>query len=111
MYGISPARVRYAVVEACDVKGRSERFVVAYRTKKSLRETIAARRIIARGFSSANQAAEKLNFQGWRGRLAELIAKRRASTEKPSTPSLAHASGRTWGWHWASSLVTLRGDI
>jgi hypothetical protein len=110
MDGVIPVRARYAVVEACDIKGRSERFVVAYRTEKSLRETIAARRIIATGFSTANQAAGKLNFQGWRDRFAEIVAKRWASIQELSTSALAHAF-RAWGWHWASSLITLRADI
>jgi hypothetical protein len=109
MDGVIPVRARYAVVEACDIKGRSERFVVAYRTEKSLRETIAARRIIATGFSTANQAAGKLNFQGWRDRFAEIVAKRWASIQELSTLALAHAF-RAWGWHWASSLITLRAD-
>ena len=110
MDSVIPVRARYAVVEACDIKGRSERFVVAYRTEKSLRETIAARRIIASGFSTANQAAGKLNFQGGRDRFAEIVAKRWASIQELSTSALAHAF-RAWGWHWASSLKTLRADI
>lgn len=50
-------RVQYAVVEAHCGKARSERFVVAYEKERSLREFIAAPRIIASGFSSEQEAA------------------------------------------------------
>jgi len=53
-------RVQYAVVEAHYGKARSERFVVAYEKERSLREFIAAPRIIASGFSSEQQAANML---------------------------------------------------
>jgi hypothetical protein len=54
-------RVRYAVVEARYDRVRSERFVIAYQKDKTLRAFIAARRIIATGFSSENEAAEMLD--------------------------------------------------
>jgi hypothetical protein len=55
-------RVQYAVVEARYDRANAERFVIAYQKEKSLRELIAAPRIIASGFSSENEAAEMLHF-------------------------------------------------
>jgi hypothetical protein len=63
-------RVQYAVVEAHYGKARSERFVIAYEKERSLREFIAASRIIASGFSSEQQAANMLGaFDAHRRRL------------------------------------------
>jgi hypothetical protein len=45
-------RVQYAVIETRRSQGRAERFVIAYRTERSLREYIAAPRIVASGFDS-----------------------------------------------------------
>jgi hypothetical protein len=63
-------RVQYAVVEAHYSKARLERFVLAYEREKSLREFIAAPRIIASGFSSEKQAEDMLDaFDAHQGRL------------------------------------------
>ena len=50
------ADVRYAVVEALRAEGGSERFVLAYRNERSLRDLIAAPCIAAFGFSSREDA-------------------------------------------------------
>ena len=48
--------VRYAVIEALKVDTDPERFVIAYRTEQALHDVIAAPCIIARGFSSREEA-------------------------------------------------------
>jgi hypothetical protein len=53
------ADVRYAVVEALRTEGGSERFVLAYRNERSLRDLIAAPCIAAFGFSSREDATAK----------------------------------------------------
>jgi hypothetical protein len=67
-------RVQYAVVEAHYSKARSERFVVAYVKEKSLRQFIAAPRIIASGFSLENEAEDMLDtLEAHQGRLRRLL--------------------------------------
>lgn len=51
-------RLQYALIEAVYSRTRSERFVVGYTTMKSLREVIAAPRIVAYGFQSRTEARE-----------------------------------------------------
>jgi hypothetical protein len=51
-------KVLYAVIQTVYSDGHSERIVIAYRTARSLRESIAPERIIAGGFHSRNEAAE-----------------------------------------------------
>jgi hypothetical protein len=53
--------MRYAVIEALQIEPGPERFVIAYRTEQSLREFIAAPRIIAFGFSSRAEAIATLD--------------------------------------------------
>ena len=48
--------VRYAVIEALKVDTDPERFVIAYRTEQALHDVIAAPCIIARGFTSREEA-------------------------------------------------------
>ena len=50
------SEMRYAVIEAPQIESGPERFVVAYYTEQSLRDFIAAPRIIAFGFSSRAEA-------------------------------------------------------
>lgn len=52
----SSTQVQYAVIETRRSQGRAERFVIAYRTERSLREYIAAPRIVATGFDSRDAA-------------------------------------------------------
>ena len=53
------SEMRYAVIEAPQIESGPERFVVAYYTEQSLREFIAAPRIIAIGFSSRAEAVAR----------------------------------------------------
>ena len=53
--------MRYAIIEALQIEPGPERFVIAYRTEQSLREFIAAPRIIAFGFSSRAEATATLD--------------------------------------------------
>jgi hypothetical protein len=48
--------VHYAIIEALRTETGPERFVIAYRSEKSLRDVIAASSIIAFGFSSREEA-------------------------------------------------------
>lgn len=57
----SISRVQYAIIEALRLDAGPERLVIAYRGENSLRELIAAPRIIAAGFSSRNAAAKVLD--------------------------------------------------
>ncbi len=50
-------RVRYAVIEAIYDTTHSERLVVPYATRKSLKEVIAGPRILAYGFECWDEAA------------------------------------------------------
>jgi hypothetical protein len=53
--------VRYAVIAGLRTETGSERLVIAYPNEKSLRDMIAARSIIAVGFSSREEAAADRN--------------------------------------------------
>lgn len=50
------SRMQYAVIEA----RRNERFVIAYRNERSLREFIAAPCIVASGFASREAALAEM---------------------------------------------------
>ena len=90
---ILPVRVRYAVIEVCDFATRPERFVVSYRSEKSLRETIVTCRIISSGFSSATNALESLNRRRLREALLDFVTKCRDRIQK-SYADQAHRLGR-----------------
>jgi hypothetical protein len=53
--------VHYAVIAGLHTETGSERLVIAYPNEKSLRDLIAARSIIAAGFSSREEAAAGRN--------------------------------------------------
>jgi hypothetical protein len=99
---VSPMRVRYAVIEVCDLAAQAERFVLPYRSEKSLRETIAACRIISTGFSSATEAGETLKSRSLGERLLEIARKCRAELQQSCTDQ-AHRWARIWRWQPASS--------
>lgn len=48
--------MQYAVIEALQTEAGSERFVIAYRSERSLHDVIAEPCIIAFGFSSREEA-------------------------------------------------------
>jgi hypothetical protein len=55
--------VQYAVIEALQISGRSESFVIAYGSEESLRDLIAAPCILATGFASRDAAMTSLRVQ------------------------------------------------
>lgn len=59
MNALVVADVRYAVIEAFRAEGGPERFVLAYRNERSLRDLIAAPCIAAFGFSSREDATAR----------------------------------------------------
>jgi hypothetical protein len=67
-------RVRYAIVEVMQRDGGTEQFVLAYRTLRSLRDLIAAPRIVATGFASREAAMRMLRAQ-----VASTAANRRST--------------------------------
>ena len=54
---LDSSEVRYAVIEGLHTEAGPERFVIAYSNEGSLRGLIAARSIVALGFSSRQEAA------------------------------------------------------
>jgi len=50
------SRLRYAVIEALRTEADPERLIIAYPTEQALHNVIAARCIIAFGFSSREEA-------------------------------------------------------
>ena len=59
---VDSSGVRYAVIAGLRTETGRERLVIAYPNEKSLRDLIAARSIIATGFSSREEAAAGRNF-------------------------------------------------
>ena len=58
---VDSSGMRYAVIAGLCTETGPERLVIAYPNEKSLRDLIAARSIIAVGFSSREEAAEGRN--------------------------------------------------
>jgi hypothetical protein len=56
---------QYAVIEARQTEGPSERFVIAYTDEESLRELIAGPSIIACGFATREEAQAKVDADFW----------------------------------------------
>ena len=56
---------QYAVIEARQTEGPSERFVIAYSDEESLRELIAGPSIIACGFASREEAQTNIDADFW----------------------------------------------
>jgi hypothetical protein len=68
-------RTRYALIAAHYGDADAERFVIAYRSERSLRQFIAAARIIASGFTSAEEAIGNQPSSGVR-KFANTVAAR-----------------------------------
>ena len=62
---VDSPNAQYAVIEARQTEGPSERLVIAYLDEESLRELIAGPSIIACGFASRKEAQTNIDADFW----------------------------------------------